>query len=42
MVEEERERDRKKFASNQQLGKRCFDKHKVGDKNFELEHLDIK
>jgi len=35
MVEEEQEQDRKNFAAHQQMVKKWFDKHKVGDKKFE-------
>jgi hypothetical protein len=42
MVEEERERDRNKFAAHQQLVKRWFDKHKSRDKNFDVGDLVLK
>ena len=42
MVEEERERSQKKFSIDQQLVKKWFDKHKVGDKKFEIGDLVLK
>jgi hypothetical protein len=42
MLEEERERDRNKFTAHQQLVKRWFEKHKSGDKNFNVGDLVLK
>ena len=42
MVEEERERSQKKFSIDQQLVKKWFEKHKVGDKKFEIGDLVLK
>jgi hypothetical protein len=42
MVEEERERDKRKFGVHKNLVKTWFDKHKDGDKNFEVRDLVLK
>jgi hypothetical protein len=42
MLEEEREKDKSKFISHQQIVKRWFDKHKAKEKNFEVGDLVLK
>jgi predicted GH43/DUF377 family glycosyl hydrolase len=42
MVEEEREQSRRNFVAHQQMVKKWFDKHKVGNKNFEVGDLVLK
>jgi len=42
MLEEEREKDKSKFMAHQQIIKRCFDKHKAKEKDFEVGDLVLK
>jgi hypothetical protein len=42
MLEEEREKEKSKFITHQQMVKRWFDKHKAKDKNFEVGDLVLK
>jgi hypothetical protein len=42
MLEEEREKEKSKFISHQQIVKMWFDKHKAKEKNFEVGDLVLK
>jgi hypothetical protein len=42
VLEEEREKEKSKFVTHQQMVKRWFDKHKAKDKNFEVGDLVLK
>jgi hypothetical protein len=42
MLEEEREKEKSKFITHQQIVKRWFDKHKAKEKNFEVGDLVLK
>ena len=42
MLEEEREKDKSKFLSHQQIVKRWFNKHKAKEKFFEVGDLVLK
>jgi hypothetical protein len=42
MLEEEREKSKSNFIAHQKIVKRCFDKHKAKEKNFDMGDLVLK